>query len=302
MKNNFLLIIISLIIVLSFNVNASGWQYKGNRIAISADGNNQADNLHFWPRADPDDWGATPAALAIIAKLDKKAELVHYSYNNFMDSPKHTSDINEMAIGVNGAIKHWGFDARKFFDVSENYSHALNHLVSVLEVSSKNDPLYFIHMGPSEFFYRAVQQVIKRGKISSLAHVYVISHSGYNDNHLRRGDPKFDKTPVTKTKKHHTLKEAIAISGDRIQYKKIIDQNAKWDPNQLWHSEHDWSVWQWMKEHKDDSVRWIYERMKRHPKGVADFSDAGMVYYLLTGDENGSPEKFKTLIGSGIIH
>ena len=49
-------------------------------------------------------------------------------------------------------------------------------------------------------------------------------------------------------------------------------------------------------------IGWIYDRMKRHPKGVADFSDAGMVYFLLTGDEDGSPEKFKVFIGKGINH
>ncbi|WAJ72139.1 hypothetical protein [Catenovulum adriaticum] len=55
-----------------------------------------------------------------------------------------------------------------------------------------------------------------------------------------------------------------------------------------------------MKNHSDESVSWIYQRMLQHPKGVADCSDAGMVYYLLLGDENGSPEKLKQLIGSGI--
>ncbi|WP_159084023.1 hypothetical protein [Saccharobesus litoralis] len=27
---------------------AAGWHYDNNRIAISADGNNQPDNHHFW--------------------------------------------------------------------------------------------------------------------------------------------------------------------------------------------------------------------------------------------------------------
>jgi hypothetical protein len=56
-----------------------------------------------------------------------------------------------------------------------------------------------------------------------------------------------------------------------------------------------------MKEHQDESVRWIYKPMQRHPKGVADFSDAGMVYFLLTGDENGSPAKFRKLVGDGVL-
>ena len=300
MKTKFFILISILFFPLAVQANDYGWNYNNNRIAISADGNNEPDIYHFWPTADPDDWGATPAALAIIAKLKQHKNLVHFSYNNFMNSPPHYAATNEMAIGVEGAIAHWHYDPAKFFDVSANYQTSLDHLVSVIEVSTAKNPLYFIHMGPSEFLYRAVEQVINNGKIDSLAHLYIISHSGYNDQHLRRGDPKFDKIPVPKNLTHHTLKQAIELSGNRIHYKRIKDQNGAWDPNLLWHSEHDWSVWQWMKEHKDSSIAWIYERMKKHPKGVADFSDAGMVYYLLTGDEDGSPAKFKKLLGNGI--
>lgn len=300
MKSQYVIFICFMLLPLVVNADSYGWSYNNNRIAISADGNNEPDIYHFWQTADPDDWGATPASLAIIAKLKQKDKLVHFSYNNFMNSPPHYSATNEMAIGVKGAIDNWHYDANKFFDVSANYEASLNHLVDVIEVSTEKDPLYFIHMGPSEFLYRAVEQVIKRGKKENLSHLYVISHSGYNDKHLRRGDPKFDKISVPRNLKHHTLKQVIALSGHRIHYKRIKDQNGDWDANLLWHSKHDWSVWQWMKEHDDSSVAWIYERMKKHPKGVADFSDAGMVYYLLTGDENGSPAKFKKLIGQGI--
>ena len=300
MKVVLLIVIAFLSYFNAIEIQASVWNYNNNRIAISADGNNQSDVLHYWPKADPDDWGATPATLAIIAKVNQQDKLVHFSYNNFIDSPPHSSEPNEMAIGVQGAIEYWHYDASRFFDVSEDYSRALNDLIKVIEVSSKDDPLFFVHMGPAEFFYRAVEQVIKRGNITSLAHVIVISHSGYNDNHLRRGDPKFDKTPVPEQLKHHTLQQTIELSGNRIQYKRITDQNGQWDPTLLWNSEHDWSVWQWMQDHPDKSIRWIYQRMKQHPKGIADCSDAGMVYFLLTGDENGSPAKFQAFIGTGI--
>lgn len=281
-------------------VNAQSLGYKNQRIAISADGNNQADNQHFWPRADPDDWGATPATLAILAKLKLQDKLVHYSYNNFVDAPPHTSETNHMKLGAGGGIKHWNFDADRFFDVSADYDAALSHLVNELAKSSAEDPLYFIHMGPAEFFYRAVKMVVDEGKAAALEHVYVISHSGYNDNHLRRGDPKFDKAPVAAADKHHTMQETISLSGNRLQYKKIKDQNSGNDPNAGWKSHDDWTVWYWMRDHKDPSVAWIYERMLANQKNSADISDAGMLYYLLVGDEDGSPSKFKKFIGTGI--
>ncbi|WP_440875077.1 hypothetical protein [Thalassotalea sp. PLHSN55] len=280
----------------------TGWNFNNYRIAISADGNNQADDKHKWPKADPDDWGGTPVALAMIAKLKAQNNVVHFSYNNFIDAPPHTTAVNEMADGVNGAISRWHYNPKLFFDVSNNANKALEHLVQQIVISTKDNPLYFVHMGPAEFFYRAIERVLKLDKADSLNYVFVLSHSGYNDNHLRRGDAKFDKFPVAAAQKHHTIKEAITLSGDRLNYKLIQDQNAKWDANKLWNSEHDWSVWQWMVKHPDPSVRWLHERLKRHTKGIADCSDAGLVFYLLTGDDNGSPSKLQSFIGSGIIN
>ncbi|MEH0152494.1 hypothetical protein V6R21_01165 [Limibacter armeniacum] len=264
--------------------------YDKNRIAISADGNNQPDNHAEaqWPRADPDDWGGTPAALAMIAKSGLKNQLVHFSFNNFMEAPAHTTETNYMAEGVNGAIQRWGFDASRFFDVPEDPSTAITHLADELKKSTEADPLYFIHMGPSEFFYQAVKQVVDGGDIASLANVRVISHSGYNDNHLRRTA-------------HHTMTQAIELSGSRIKYKKIVDQNACGNIHKLWCSGTDFSPFHWMRDHADLNIQWLYGRLQFHPQGKgADISDAGMVYYLLKGDEYGNLSKLKVLIGDGI--
>jgi len=37
-----------------------------------------------------------------------------------------------------------------------------------------------------------------------------------------------------------------------------------------------------------------------HKELRADISDAGMIYYLFTGDEDGNPEKFKAFLGDSI--
>ncbi|MFI3321523.1 MAG: hypothetical protein R3Y50_03260, partial [Rikenellaceae bacterium] len=66
--------------------------YDGNRIAISFDGNSEPDYEHennskpgiVWPIGDLDEWGATAASCAIIAKLGIQERLVHCSYNNFI--------------------------------------------------------------------------------------------------------------------------------------------------------------------------------------------------------------------------
>ena len=295
-----ILIILTLIVATTIAATSQALGWDNHRIAVSADGNNQPDDKHKWPKADPDDWGGTPTALAILAKLELQDKLVHYSYNNFIEAPAHTTATNHMKIGADGGIKHWNFDANRFFDVSANNQVAIDHLATEIAKSTAEDPLYYIHMGPAEFFYRCVKKVVDDGNEAALAHVYVISHSGYNDNHLRRGDPKFDKEPVAAEDKHHTMTETLALSGNRLQYKKIKDQNSGNDPNAGWKSHEDWTVWYWMRDHKDPSVQWIYERMLVNEKNSADVSDAGMLYYLLLDDENGSPSKFQAFIGDGI--
>lgn len=263
--------------------------YNNNRIACSADGNAQPD-LEYTGRynyADPDDWGATPATLAMLAKMKLQNKLVHYSYNNFMPSPPHTTVRNYMKEGVDGSVERWNFNESVFFDVGTHKQEAINHLKDEILKSTENDPLFFVNMGPSEFLYQTVKQVIDEGKANVLSFVYIISHSNYNDNHLRRPD-------------HHTIDDVLKLSNNRLKFKRIKDQNNKNNPNEGWSSLHDWSVWHWLRDSKNPDFVWLWECMKKHKEFRADISDAGMVYYLITGDADGNPKKFKTFLGDEI--
>jgi hypothetical protein len=142
-------------------------------------------------------------------------------------------------------------------------------------------------MGPSEFFYQAVEEAVNDGVTDAFKHVYIVSHSGYNDNHKRRNS-------------HHTMDQVRSKAGDRMNYKRIKDQNGANDPNTLWNAGSNFSVYHWIRDHKDKTIPFIYERMEAHPGNKADPSDCGMVYWLLTGDEDGNPTKFKNFIGDGI--
>ncbi|MGY6648100.1 Ig-like domain-containing protein [Wenyingzhuangia sp. IMCC45574] len=282
-----LTLLLCFLVALPFFAQSLG--YNNHRIAISADGNKQADNHAEarWPRADPDDWAGTPAALAMIAKAALQDKLVHFSYNNFIGAPPHTTETNHMKNSVDGAIQRWNFDSSRFFDASADHAVAITHLANELKKSTASDPLYFIHMGPAEFFYLAVKQTIDAGNLEALSHVYVISHSGYNDDHLRRFA-------------HHTMAQTIALSGDRIQYTKIQDQNACDNPALKWCSNDNFTPYHWMRNSADESMRWLYTRMQIPGGKEADISDAGMVWYLLKGDEVGNPAKLATFIGDGI--
>ncbi|WP_298534464.1 T9SS type A sorting domain-containing protein [uncultured Algibacter sp.] len=289
MKLNIKHLALCFAILLNCQVFSQALGYDNHRIAISADGNNQADDHPEaqWPKADPDDWSGTPAALAMLAKAGLQDKLVHYSYNNFIGAPAHTSSINYMADAVNGAIQRWGFDSTRFFDVPVNPSTAITHLVNEIKKSTENNPLFFIHMGPSEFFYQAVEQVVNDGDLDPLSHVQVISHSGYNDNHLRRTA-------------HHTMAQTITLSGDRIKYKKIQDQNGCDNVAVKWCSGTDFSPYYWIRDHDREDIKWLYSRLIFHPSNKADMSDAGMVWYLLLDDEFGNPNKFENFVGEGV--
>ncbi|MDO7135871.1 hypothetical protein [Algibacter lectus] len=289
MKKHISIITFVFIILLPNFLVAQALNYNNNRIACSADGNAQPDLQYIgkYNYADPDDWGATPAALAMLAKKHLQSKLVHFSYNNFMPSPPHTTVRNYMKEGVDGSIERWNFDKNIFFDVGTQQKEAIEHLKKEIEKSTNENPLYFINMGPSEFLYQAIQLVLKDGKEDTLSFVYILSHSNYNDNHLRRPN-------------HHTIDQVIALSENRVRFKRIKDQNKKDNPDEGWSSNHDWSVWNWLKNHKNKDISWIWKCMKKHNEKRADISDAGMIYYLITGDEDGNPSKFQTFLGNQI--
>jgi hypothetical protein len=46
-------------------------------------------------------------------------------------------------------------------------------------------------------------------------------------------------------------------------------------------------------------MRWIYGRMR--VTGKPDVSDAGVVYYLLTNDQDTTPSKLRDFFGSWVI-
>ncbi|MFY0625799.1 MAG: hypothetical protein JXR07_05880 [Reichenbachiella sp.] len=281
-------ILTALLLIASSHLFAQSWGFENNRIAVSFDGNSAPDNAYKWPTGDPDDWGALAASCAIVAKLGLQEKLVHCSYNNFIDAPAGPDDENQLKISADGAIKYWGFDPSIFFDVTTKLEESRSHLAAEMGISTADDPLYFMHAGLSEFIYQVVEEVITNGNIESLRHVYVLSHSKFNENEVRRDY-------------HRNWANIQELCGNRLNYKKIKDQNDKENPDNLWHSKEDFSVWYWMRDHSDPSVRWMYTRVEAHRVGHADISDCGMFYYLLTGDDNGSPSKFQEFIGESVL-
>src|SRR5918996_1369030 len=132
------------------SVRAEGPYVAGKfqgRIAYSADGNHN----------DPDDWAASPVALAILAECGLKDRLVHFDYNCIL--PQTDREWEKIhADSVLGAAAHYAYDKSVFHDCRKNLDGALASIVKAINASSADDPLYFIVAGPMEVPVRGIEK------------------------------------------------------------------------------------------------------------------------------------------------
>lgn len=238
------LLIGGLAVVTDSAKGGSTWR-SGNRIAVSADGN---------PDADRDDIGATPMTLAILAKAGLQGSLVHYDFNNWLEYKRIPPEKNRMWEGARGAQARWGFDPGRFFDASDRPEEAVANLAAEIGKSTEADPLFIVVAGPMELVYRAMA----RAERAALANVVLVSHSGYNEYFRPRLWQR-------------NLDDVLALNAD-IRVERIPDQNAGLRTHP------DYAPWSWLRDHPDENLRWVHGRMEA---GLADVSDAAMVLWLI---------------------
>lgn len=236
------------------------------RIAYSADGNHN----------DPDDWIASPVALAIFAEAGLRDRLVHFDYNSIQ--PLTDPEWEKIhATSVLGAAELYGFDPARFFDDRRNLAGAIGSLGRAINASSAGDPLYLVIAGPMEVPYRAMQKCDR----SKLPFVYCISHSRWNDGYQAGYKFSFTKRSV--------------IEQD-VHWVQIQDQNRLLSFGRYGtpaRSE-EFAPYFWMRDSRDPKVKFLWDRMVVSTR--PDPSDAGMAWFLATGDEACTPEKLKALL------
>jgi hypothetical protein len=157
------------------------------RIAYSADGNHN----------DPDDWIASPVALAILAEAGLKDRLVHFDYNCILPLTDPEWEKTH-AASVLGAAERYGFDRSVFFDCRKNLDAAIASIAKAINDSSAQNPLYFIIAGPMEVPYRGIQ----KSDPARRQFVYCISHSRWNDGFASRYKFSFTKRSVIEQDVH----------------------------------------------------------------------------------------------------
>ena len=269
---------VALIPMSAANVHALSGPFDGKtfqgRIAYSADGNFN----------DPDDWAASPVALAIFAEAGVKDRLVHFDYNCIV--PKTDAEWEKThSESVLGTAKLYGYDLSLFHDCQQDLDGAVTSITRAIDASSADNPLYFILAGPMEVPYLGIQKSDPRKR----KFVYCISHSRWNDGFssaLRHGF-------FTCNKRH------VIDSG--VNWVQIKDQNRL-----LSHSRYgrpaqpeEFQHYFWMRDSDDPKVRFLWTRMQISTR--PDPSDAGMAYFLVTGDEQADPNKLKRLLNDSIV-
>ena len=272
------LFILSTLVI--FLWNCSGREFiKGDkkefngRIAWSADGNFN----------DEDDWASSPIALAIFAEAGVKDKLVHFEYNNIMPiTDKQWEKHHE--VSVLGAAERYGYRNSVFYNAQKDLDGAVNSIADAVNASSADNPLYFVLAGPMEIPVLGIQ----KSDPSKRKFVYCISHNAWNDGYMGYVERHLDGE-VKEYNKRDVIK--LGVNWIQIPNQDLLATSPRGSISFI---EEEWEPWYWMRDSKDLKVQFLYERMRFLAR--ADCTDAGMAYFLVTGDEEASISKLKRLL------
>lgn len=245
------------------------------RMAIVADGNSP----------DPDDLGGTAVTLAIIRAMGAEDRLVYYSHscdlvrnNTKISSEMEVKRQAMMQTACDGTAEEWGgFDHITFYNCRTQQTMATEKLTAAINASTATSPLAIIEAGEPDVIYDA----IAAAESSKLQYVSIITHHPANDDSA--DDPNKNLSDI--------LADYPAVKEDRI-----TDQNVNLKVAL--------SQWDWAKNHSDERIQWLYAQGKlaeedpvvNFQHGYFDCSDAGMVYYHLTGERMPTVAMIKSLL------
>ncbi len=235
------------------------------RIGLSHDGNQH----------DPDDFLGIAMAIAILGEAGEEGRLVHVDYSNHLGN-NNPSMAAEMTASAVGAAQRWGVSAARLFDDQTNLAGAIDGIKNAINASTSSDRFYLVCAGPMEVAWRGINASDPAKRPFCTA----VSHSSWNDDHA-------DTTLMT-----HRWTD-IVNSGVRTIH--IKDQNAGLRTAL--------SNWTWLRDSGLEAWRWLYSRNAAEigNAGLFDCSDAGMVYYVLTGrgDQDANAAKLQDLFMNG---
>ncbi len=218
------------------------------RIALSSDGNQH----------DEDDWAGAAMGLAILAHRGLQPNVVHYDYNNHIWDSEERHHRN-MTESVMEGGERFGFDTSRFYDatVPDQLTAGTENLTAEINRSSPDDELWLVLAGPMETAWMALDAADPQARKS----VKCLSHGEWNETHGQTDHGG------------HSYDDLIDMGCQKV---RIPDQNSNLGETRM-------SDWDYLLD-GDDNMEWLYSRIDL--LGNGDVSDAGMDYYVITGDKN----------------
>lgn len=262
------------------------------RIAISSDGNDH----------DCDDITATAVTIALLARTGNASKLVYYGHSDHIWSTglygRQCAGGNretEMEISSLETARLWGgFNESVFINAKAHTATAVSRLTTQINASTASDPLWIVGAGPMQ----VIGMALAASDTSRRQYVTVLSHSDWNNVH--------SKSPSTHENEHShpgfsplwNFSDLGTVLGARLV--RIIDQNPGLQRPQ--------SEYFWLRDAGDPRLRRLWDRhvvsdTNNNHQGF-DCSDAGMIYWLLTGANNGgdqhaTPVKLRAILEGG---
>ncbi|VGO12521.1 hypothetical protein PDESU_01074 [Pontiella desulfatans] len=248
------------------------------RLAYVADGNSP----------DPDDIGANAVLLGLLKGAEQQDRLVHFSHSCDLVKASNISAADELRrqaylhrTAAEGLSYFGPFtNLADYYNCRSNQTAAVANLTAAIDASTAADPLWIIEAGEPDIIGYALQAADP----AKIPYVHVVSHHPANDD---SGDI-------------FTWAQILAFG---VTEHQIGDQNVGL---QVLMSS---GLWDWAEGHGNPAMVWILDQLKyAEADGVVGFqtgkydcSDAGMIYWWLTGADNGgnkhsTPVEIKDLL------
>ena len=243
---------------MDFDVN-SAFIGQFDQVISHFDGNNN----------DPDDIAALPlaAALTNATGLQNKST---FFYNNNLGEPDISPRVAAMRKSAAFAEKL----GIRTHDYQAGTDAATAALVKILNSGQK---VLALEGGPMEAIYRALEQTSPRSR----ANVTLMSHSSFNEDRNVASRPGVDDVRTWAD---------IRSDFPEVELLEIQDQNGSGDAFGF-----NSSRWNWLDDTSDpvlEEARGLMENAGASK--VNDPSDAGMLFYALTGNEAADPQDAET--------
>lgn len=256
-------------------------QPPAGRLALVADGNSP----------DPDDIGANAVMFGLLNRTGLQDRLVHFSHACDLD-PFRNMGIqridapNELrrqlkldALAAEGIALYGPFPhVSEAFNCRVDPEGAVNDLRDAINASSASDPLWILEAGEPDI----IGYALEASDATKHAFVHVVSHHPNNDN---SGD----------------FFEWAQILAFGVTEHQIGDQNVG--------LQSPIAAWDWTIDHPEPGIAWIRENLAYAERdgivnfqaGKFDCSDAGMLYWWITGADRGgnphaTPEDIKRML------